>query len=327
MPAAVDHGNEAVLRLLNPNRSTCCWLASSSSLDSEPERPSRSVLRTSLPHLVIASSTEDVGDAGAPGPKSSSRAYSLSERSASVEIYFPAGFDEVGLGAMVWSSAVALSIWLSRAASTGQLLMKGARMLELGAGVGLPGLMCAQLGADAPSQVTLTDLSPQLIDRIRANAERNAKAGTPLPEAALLNWGEQAAAESSLDCGEYDVIIGADLVYNPAQVSQLVQTVLPRLATGLSTLVLVQPGRYVSDAGGQQVFDTRNGWGDLKTSLDREGSVELHRLQLSLLDSDDLGTSTADLHNASGRATPVFVCAELELLIFRKKVLCLMPPR
>ena len=200
-------------------------------------------------------------------------------------------------------------------------------MLELGAGIGLPGLICAQLGADAPSQITLTDLSPQLIDRICANAEHNAKAGTPLPEAALLNWDEQAAAESSLDCGEYDVIIGADLVYSPAHVSQLVKTVLPRLATGLSTLVLVQPGRYVSDAGGQQVFDTRNGWEDLKASLDREGSVELHRLRLLLLDSDDLGTSTAELHDASGRATPEFVCAELELLIFHKEVLCLMPPR
>jgi predicted nicotinamide N-methyase len=350
--AAADHGNAAVFSLLTPKRSTSCWLASitssssSSPVDSEPhwQQPipaSRSALGRTSPHLVITTSctadscselntaTED--SAGTSGSEGSTRVYSLLERSASVEINLPAGFERIGLGAVVWSSAIGLSIWLSRAAHTGQLRLKGARVLELGAGVGLPGLMCAQLGADAPSQVTLTDLSTQLIDRMRENAEHNAKAGTPLPEAALLNWDEQAAADSALSCGEYDVIIGADLVYNPAHVSQLVKTVLPRLATGLSTLVLVQPGRYTSDAGGQEVFDTRNGWEELKVSLDREGSVELHRLRLSLLDSDALGTATAELQGASGNdgdgAMQEFACAELELLIFHKEVLCLMPPR
>ena len=200
-------------------------------------------------------------------------------------------------------------------------------MLELGAGVGLPGLLCAQLGPDAPSQITLTDLSAHLVDRIRANAEHNAKAGIAPPEATLLNWDDEPDT-SKERCEEYDLIIGADLVYNRAHVSQLVKTVLPRLATSWSTLVLMQPGRYVCEpGGGRHVFDTRNGWDELKASLEREGSVELHRMQLSLLDADKFqlqrqaGSDTADVIGSQE-----FVRAELELLIFHKEVLCLMPP-
>ena len=40
------------------------------------------------------------------------------------------------------------------------------------------------------------------------------------------------------------MLIGVDRVYNRAHLKQLVQTVLPPLATGLSTLVLIQPGTY-----------------------------------------------------------------------------------
>ena len=370
MPVQLQRGNEGVDRILK--RYAFCWLTSSSSLEREPQRPvsaeasvrcgcasadgqraDRSAQRCSAlpqPHLTIATADHDAASPGA-----SSRLYSLSDRSASVELKLPARFDQVGLGATVWSSAVGLSIWLSHAASTGQLRIAGARLLELGAGVGLPGLLCGQLGADAPSQVTLTDLSTQLVDCMQANAERNAKDGAPAPKVAVLNWDDRSA---DLDCDEYDIIVGADLVYNPAHVTQLVQTVLPRLATGLSTLVLVEPGMY-TDAE----FDTRNGWAELKVALAAVGTVERRRMQLALLEhratsgsteltsgSTELWTRGAATHNAGGdreggagtdthrletgevgqsahpSSLEPMAYADLELLIFRKEVLCLMPP-
>ena len=257
------------------------------------------------------------------------------------------------LGAQVWSSAIGLSVWLSRAADTGQLHLAGTRLLELGAGVGLPGLLCAQLGVDAPAHITLTDLSPQLIDCMQANADRNASGGGEAADtspvvAELLNWdADEVAGE------EYDVIIGADVVYSQAHVTQLVQTVLPRLATGLSTLVLLQPGTYRSSGGGGSdggavKLDTRNGWAELKATLGELGSLEVHRLRLSLL-----GGSSAEAAAAAGAAAnqetaekgqakePAeegtasaaaaaaaagLVCGDFELIIFRKEVLCLMPP-
>jgi hypothetical protein len=136
-------------------------------------------------------------------------------------------------------------------------------------------------------------------------------------------------------------------------VTQLVQTVLPRLATGLSTLVLLQPGTYRSSGGGGSdggavKLDTRNGWAELKATLGELGSLEVHRLRLSLL-----GGSSAEAAAAAGAAAnqetaekgqakePAeegtasaaaaaaaagLVCGDFELIIFRKEVLCLMPP-
>jgi hypothetical protein len=181
---------------------------------------------------------------------------------------------------------------------------------------------------------------------MQANAERNAKDGAPAPKVAVLNWDDRSA---DLDCDEYDIIVGADLVYNPAHVTQLVQTVLPRLATGLSTLVLVEPGMY-TNAG----FDTRNGWAELKVALAAVGTVELRRMQLALLEqratSTELWTRGAATHNGGGdreggagtdthrletgevgqsahpSSLEPMAYADLELLIFRKEVLCLMPP-
>lgn len=326
-----DPGNEAVDRILK--RSAFCWLTTGCGLEHELRSPRRRVLEH--PHLTI-----DTADHDAAPSDVSSRLYSLPDRNVSVELNLPPRFDQVGLGAMVWSSAVGLSIWLSRAARTGELSLAGVRLLELGAGVGLPGLLCAQLGADAPLQITLTDLSGQLVDCMRANARCNAKDGAPLPNADILNWDDRTAYS---DCDEYDIVIGADLVYSPAHVTQLVQTVLPRLATGLSTLVLVQPGKYTETG-----FDTRNGWADLKAALNAVGTLELHRMQLALSEqvamANTMQTDSVATVNAAGNAderphdvdemdkgacassSEALVCTDLELLVFHKEVLCLMPP-
>ena len=251
---------------------------------------------STAPHLTIVASRMADG--------SSLHVYSLSRFGASVEIQLPARFDEVGLGAQVWPSALGLSIWLANAAEYGELTLAGTRMLELGAGVALPGLMTAQLGAEAPETAVLTDFSPPLVERIRANAARNATNGTKPPEAALLNWDEVE------DCDAHDVLIGADLVYNRAHVNQLVQTVLPRLVTELSTLVLIQPGNYISseDPDGARIFDTRNGWTELKAALALEGSVEIQSLRLSALSVDA---------SAGASAEPA-LAVDLELLVFHK---------
>jgi predicted nicotinamide N-methyase len=331
-------------------RDALCWLShgltSSGSPEEEPT-PLESSALLRPPHLTITAADS------VPSGGGSSHIYSLPSTGASVDVRLPDKFVEVGLGAQVWSSAIGLSVWLSRAADTGQLHLAGTRLLELGAGVGLPGLLCAQLGVDAPAHITLTDLSPQLIDCMQANADRNASGGGEAADtspvvAELLNWdADEVAGE------EYDVIIGADVVYSQAHVTQLVQTVLPRLATGLSTLVLLQPGTYRSSGGGGSdggavKLDTRNGWAELKATLGELGSLEVHRLRLSLL-----GGSSAEAAAAAGAAAnqetaekgqakePAeegtasaaaaaaaagLVCGDFELIIFRKEVLCLMPP-
>jgi predicted nicotinamide N-methyase len=65
--------------------------------------------------------------------------------------------------AELWPSGVALARRVAARALT------GARVLELGCGLGLPSLAAAQAGG----RVLATDWSPQAIELLRDNAERN----------------------------------------------------------------------------------------------------------------------------------------------------------
>lgn len=80
--------------------------------------------------------------------------------------------------------------------------MRGKRVVELGAGTGLVGLVCAALGAS----VLLTDLA-QGLPLLQRNLRRN---GGDV-KAKELRWGlEAAAAAMPQGC---DVVIGCEVIY------------------------------------------------------------------------------------------------------------------
>jgi len=84
-------------------------------------------------------------------------------------------FGEGGLGGTMWEASIAMAIWLA----TNAQRVRGRAVLELGAGVGTPGLAAALL-TGAP--VTLTDRdaieSSELIDTISSNAAANGLSST-----------------------------------------------------------------------------------------------------------------------------------------------------
>jgi len=82
-------------------------------------------------------------------------------------------------GARVWPAAVALAELLRERPS----LCRGARVIELGAGAGAPGLVCADLGA---SFVLLTDGDADLLPLLAANAARNGFAA--VTRCACFDW-------------------------------------------------------------------------------------------------------------------------------------------
>ena len=104
--------------------------------------------------------------------------------------------------------------------------LAGLRVLELGCGLGLPSVVAGLRGAE----VLATDWSDEALAVAALNAERN---GARI-ETARLAWADAAPAGAA-----WDLIIGADLLYERRNVDQLL-ALLPRLGTDV---LLADPGR------------------------------------------------------------------------------------
>jgi predicted nicotinamide N-methyase len=124
--------------------------------------------------------------------------------------------------AQLWPSGVALA----RAVATRAL--RGARVLEVGCGLGLPSLAAALAGG----RVLATDWSPTAIDLLRDNAARN---GATI-ETAVVSW---TAPQPLLDRAPFDLVLAADVLYERRNVPVLAG-LLPRLGR---EVLLADPGR------------------------------------------------------------------------------------
>lgn len=79
---------------------------------------------------------------------------------------------EGGLGWRVWASGVVMCRELIRRTNEGSLDVRGADVLELGAGCGVAGFLCAKLGA---KRVTFTDYLPGLLANLDASVALQAE--------------------------------------------------------------------------------------------------------------------------------------------------------
>ena len=106
--------------------------------------------------------------------------------------------------------------------------LTGLRVVELGCGLGLPALAAAMRGAE----VLATDWAEEAIELLRRNAERN---GVFL-RVARVRWSEP---EPLLRAAPWDLVLGADLLYETRNAEQLAE-LLPRLG---GEVLLAEPGR------------------------------------------------------------------------------------
>jgi predicted nicotinamide N-methyase len=123
--------------------------------------------------------------------------------------------------AELWPSGVAL------AEHVATLDVRGLRVLELGAGLGLPSLAAALGGAD----VLATDWADDAVALLRANAERN---HLPL-RVERARWDEPERFGTGWDC-----VLAADVLYEQRNADQLLD-LLPRLDA--AEILLAEPGR------------------------------------------------------------------------------------
>jgi len=129
-------------------------------------------------------------------------------------------------GIVLWPAAIALAHEVAARA------LSGARVLELGAGTGLPGIVAASLGA----RVVQTDRQALALWVCKQNAERN---GISTIEHRNADWAAWSDEE------RYDCILGADVLYADAMHPHLRRIFETNLAPG-GTILLSDPFRAAS---------------------------------------------------------------------------------
>src|SRR3954468_1363740 len=125
-------------------------------------------------------------------------------------------------GPVEWAPLVPYStvLWRSGMALARELdgiELRGCRVVELGCGLGVPSLVAARAGAEGLA----TDADDEALELLERNAREN---GLSLATARV----EWRAAEELVARGPFDLVLGADVLYERASVAPLL-SLLPRL--------------------------------------------------------------------------------------------------
>jgi len=123
-------------------------------------------------------------------------------------------------GVVLWPAAIALAHDVAARADA----FGGARVLELGAGTGLPGIVAATLGA----RVTQTDRQPLALSVARRNGALNGAPGIAYHQRDWTAWS---------DAARYDWILGSDILYAETTHADLRRIFAANLAAGGRVLI------------------------------------------------------------------------------------------
>ena len=197
----------------------------------------------------------------------SGRAYRLTHPSVADDLIDEQEFDRderLPYWAEIWPSAIALARRLSRED------LAGRRLIELGAGVGLPTLVALDRGAN----VLATDYYAAALDFTRHNAGAN---GLPEPGTALLDW------HDGPDVGAFDLVIAADVMYEERSTRSLARLLPGLLAPGGEAL-FADPGRRYEPLFRELMQENGFRFETEETSvgvegLERDVTVLLHRIR------------------------------------------------
>lgn len=154
--------------------------------------------------------------------------------------YLLSPVDRPPYGVALWAASIALAHEIASRREE----FRGASVLELGAGTGLPGMTAAKLGA----RVVQTDNNAVAMHLARRNLDRN---GLTEIEQRLTNWTEWS------DAAKFDRIIGSDILYSAEMHPHLRWIFESNLADG-GRLLISDPFR----SSGLRMFEEleRAGW-------------------------------------------------------------------
>jgi predicted nicotinamide N-methyase len=148
-----------------------------------------------------------------------------------VEVVIPEQL-AASFGLYLWPSAPVLAwyLWLHQAD------IQGKKVLELGSGTALPGLLCAKFGAE---QVWLSDDSwqPKTLENIREAIKINGL--ETKAQVKGLTWGDYTDDLFDLCDTKVDFIIGSDIFFDPEVFEPLLITISFLLESNPNTQVLI----------------------------------------------------------------------------------------
>lgn len=174
--------------------------------------------------------------------------------------------DTVVTGVKPWPACVGLASLIEKRSREVPGNFAGVRALELGAGLGVAGILLAKLGAT----VTLSDNAPEVLTLLRRNIVENcvARATTVVH----LAWEQPEALD--MDAESLDLIVGSDLVYGGPKNGEL-------LLSAIGTLISLygHPGTTVLLAFGCRCRGT-----DEHVAFLREATC---RYEITQLEPDD----------------------------------------
>lgn len=139
----------------------------------------------------------------------------------------PTDEDKVPCWAEIWPSARGLAQWIWENAT-----FAGDRLLELGTGLGLPGIVCGIKGA----QVTFSDFNPSALELVRLNATRN---GLLDFSTYLGDWRDFKLT------GKFPWVLGSDIFYDP-KLNVYLKELIPRVTAERGNILIAHPGRPAS---------------------------------------------------------------------------------
>lgn len=151
----------------------------------------------------------------------------LAPRSVEELITDPADEENIPLWAEVWPAARGLARYIWE-----RVDFSAASVLELGAGLGLPGIVCGLKGAS----VTFSDYKPEALELAMANARAN---GVKNASCFLADWRDFRTEQ------QFDWIIGSDILYDPKFHPYLAKIFAAALKPG-GQLLISHPGRQAT---------------------------------------------------------------------------------
>ncbi|CAD6980359.1 unnamed protein product [Tilletia controversa] len=155
-----------------------------------------------------------------------------------------------GCGGWIWPAAEVLGAYLARSPERWAERWAGKDVLELGAGTGLLGLLCARMGVGGTVWITDQDAMMALMQRNLELNEEVARAedgsGTGLPSPCVvkeLNWGEPIPEDVP---SKPEVLLLADCVYLEIAFQPLVDTMV-ELSTPSTEILFCYQKRRKAD--------------------------------------------------------------------------------